>query len=175
MGVKNLVAMGQTVNLNHVITKQNYKHIPETADLFVKLGIDQFQLAFIHISLTMKHDLEKIHEIVPRKKEVIPYVKRGLNKGIAAGVNVMTEAIPLCILGEEYMNYAAEMGAIPDGAVYDADFSLEDYAEYRKNEGKKKAEKCKKCKYYKICEGPWKEYPDVFGWDEFNPIKNKKK
>ena len=171
MGVKNLVSMGQRVSLNHVITKENYKAIPKTADLFIKLGVPQYQLAFIHINRIVANDKKKIEDLVPKKSDVIPYVKEGIEKGVAAGINVMTEAIPLCFLGEKYKKFAAEMGQIPDGAVYDADFSLEDYAEYRKNEGKKKAEKCKECKYYKICEGPWKEYPDIFGWGEFIPVK----
>ena len=169
MGVKNLISMGQRVNLNHVITKQNYKLIPDTADLFIKLGVSQYQLAFIHINRIIAADKEKINNIVPKKSDVIPYVKRGLQKGIDAGINVMTEAIPLCFLGE-YKDYAAEMGQIPDGAVYDADFSIDNYESHRKNHGKKKGEKCKKCKYYNICEGPWKEYPAIFGWSEFEPV-----
>ena len=31
-------------------------------------------------------------------------------------------------------------------------------------------ENCIKCKYNKICEGPWKKYPEIYGWDEFKPI-----
>lgn len=172
MGVKNLVSMGQRVSLNHVITKQNYRFIPKTTQTFIKLGVSQYQLAFIHINRIIAGDKKKIDDIVPRKSAVIPYVKKGIQRGINAGLEVMTEALPLCILGERYKDYAAEMGKIPNGAVYDADFSIENYESYRKNEGKKKAEKCKKCKYYNICEGPWKEYPEIYGWDEFKPVKD---
>ncbi|MFW6025208.1 MAG: radical SAM protein [Candidatus Woesearchaeota archaeon] len=169
-GIQNLAELGQHVGVNCVITKPAYKKFPDLADLLIDLGAAQYQFAFIHINNIIKNDPELIKKIVPKKSDIMPYIKKGLQKGIDAGLNVMTEAIPLCFM-EGYEDYVAENGKIPEGSVYDADFSIENYQDYRKNEGKAKAEKCKKCKYYKICEGPWKEYPDIFGWDEFKPIK----
>jgi len=96
-------------------------------------------------------------------------VKKGLNVGINAGVKVMTEAIPYCFM-EGYEEYIAEK-VIPESDVFDAGFEVKDYSKYRKNQGKAKGPNCPKCKYYKICEGPWREYPQIFGWDEFKPVK----
>lgn len=168
-GIKNLTSMGQKVIMNSVLTKPGYRSFPDLADLFIELGVHQYQFAFIHINEIIKNDPEKIDKIVPKKSEVIPFVKKGLQKGIDAGLIVMTEAIPFCFM-EGFENYIAEYGKIPKGAVYDAELKVNNYEDYRKTRGKKKAEKCKKCKYFNICEGPWKEYPEIFGWDEFNPI-----
>lgn len=167
-GMRNLVELGQPVLTNTVITKPNYRYLPDLADFFVNLGVKQFQFAFIHINKIIQHDQELIDEVVPRKSNVMPYVKEGLQTGIDAGLRVMTEAIPFCFM-EGYENYIAEAGKIPNGAVYDADWSLDDYAQYRKNKGKAKGPPCEECKYNKICEGPWKEYPKIFGWEEFEP------
>jgi len=41
------------------------------------------------------------------------------------------------------------------------------FKKQRKELGKTKFKQCKKCKYDKICEGPWKEYPEKFGNEEF--------
>lgn len=172
-GIKNLVALGQDVGTNSVVTKQNYKYLPELAELLVNLGVKQFQFAFIHINRIIKEDEDKIKKIVPRKSELAPYIKKGLQKGIDAGLIVMTEAIPLCFM-EGYENCVAECGKIPDGDVYDADFIVNDYQNYRRYQGKKKDKKCEKCKYFNVCEGPWKEYPEIFGWDEFTPVPFKK-
>ncbi len=169
-GIKNLTSMGQWVNVNCVITKPGYKSFPELADLLISLGVSQYQFAFIHINRIIKDDPELIEKVVPRKSDVMPYIKKGLEKGIDAGVRVMTEAIPFCFM-KGYEEYIAEFGKIPDGTVYDADFNIENYANYRKTKGKEKAEKCKNCKYFAVCEGPWKEYPEIFGWDEFKPVK----
>jgi len=158
-GIKNLRALGQYILTNTVINKVNYKHLPEIAKLLVKLGVDQFQFAFMHINNVITKDPELIDKIVPRKSKVMPYVKRGLDIGIKAGVKVMTEAIPYCFM-KGYEKHIAER-IIPDSSVFDAGFAIEDYTNYRKTEGKAKGPNCPKCKYYKICEGPWKEYPQI--------------
>lgn len=169
-GIKNLKSLGQRVLMNTVITKPNYKYLPQIAKLLVNLRVDQFQFAFMHINQIILHDKKWREEIVPRKSEVMPYVKKGLQIGLDAGVRVMTEAIPYCFM-RGYEDYIAEK-IIPDGAVYDAIWSIQDYGKYRKTEGKAKGPNCLRCKYYKICEGPWKEYPQFFGWQEFKPIKS---
>jgi len=168
-GIKNLKSLGQRILMNTVITKPNHKYLPQIAKLLISLSVNQFQFAFIHINRLILQDQKLIDEIVPRKSKIMPYIKEGLQIGINAGVSVMTEAIPYCFM-KGYENYIAER-VIPDGAVYDATWSIENYKEYRKTEGKTKGPNCPKCKYYKVCEGPWKEYPQIFGWDEFKPIK----
>lgn len=165
-GIKNLKNLRQGVITNTVITARNYRHLPEIAKLLVSLNVDQFQFAFIHIS---GRAAENKNWIVPKKSQIMPYVKKGLDIGIKAGKKVMTEAIPYCFM-QGYEDYIAEK-IIPEGSVFDIDFSIEDYGDYRRNEGKVKGPQCPECKYYKICEGPWKEYPELFGWGEFKPVK----
>jgi MoaA/NifB/PqqE/SkfB family radical SAM enzyme len=167
-GIKNLKLLNQRVLLNSVVNKKNYKDLPNLASLLVKLKVDQFQFAFIHINQVISSDSNLIKEIVPKHSEAEPYIKKGLQIGINAGLEVMAEAVPYCLM-KGYENYIAESW-IPESAVVDADLVMEDYSYYRKNYGKAKGPDCKPCKYYKICEGPWKEYPQIFGWEEFNPI-----
>jgi len=174
-GIKNLKSLGQYILTNTVITKLNYRDLPNLAKLLTSLKVSQFQFAFMHINLIIAHDQKLIKEVVPRHSEVEPYVKKGLQIGINAGIRVMTEAIPYCFM-KGYENYIAE-SLIPDTSVFDGNLELADYSQYRKTQGKAKGSNCKKCQYYKICEGPWKEYPEIFGWEEFKPIlstKNKK-
>ncbi|UZE93287.1 MAG: radical SAM protein [Candidatus Nealsonbacteria bacterium] len=168
-GIKNLKSLGQYILTNTVITKPNYKDLPNLAKLLVDLGVDQFQFAFMHINQTIARNPQLIKEIVPKHSEVEPYVKKGLQTGIKAGVKVMTEAIPYCFM-KGYEQYIAEK-VIPDTTVFDNDLEIDNYGYYRKTKGKVKGPACSHCKYYKICEGPWKEYPEIFGWDEFKPIK----
>ena len=170
-GIKNLKLLGQYVLTNSVITKPNYKDLPNLAKLLVNLRVNQFQFAFMHINQIIVRNKELIKEIVPRHSKAEPYVKKGLQIGINAGINVMAEAIPYCFM-EGYEQYIAE-SIIPDTAVFDSDFELEDYRKYRKTQGKAKGPACLQCKYYRACEGPWKEYPEIFGWAEFKPISKK--
>jgi MoaA/NifB/PqqE/SkfB family radical SAM enzyme len=165
-GIRNLRALKQRVMTNTVIVKQNYKELPAIARLLVELDVDQFQLAFVHILGTA--DKNKL-EVVPRKTEVMPYVREALNIGIKAGKKVMTEAIPYCFM-QGYEQYVAER-IIPVTRVEDATWAVENFTEWRRNEGKVKCPACRECAYHELCEGPWREYPELFGWEEFIPVK----
>ncbi len=165
-GIKNLKKLNQYVLTNSVITSKNYKSLPQLAKLLVDLGVDQFQFAFIHILGTAK---ENSDWIVPRKTEIMPYVKRALLIGKKEGKKVTTEAIPYCLM-KGYEDCVAEK-IIPKTRIYDAGFTVEDYGIYRRESGKAKREECFLCRYNEECEGPWKEYVEIFGWSEFKPVK----
>ncbi len=164
--IKNLKSLNQYVLTNSVITKSNFRHLPELASLLVRLGVDQYQFAFVHPVGTA---LEYFERVVPRMKMIEPYVKKGLDIGIKAGRRVMTEAIPYCIM-KGYEDYIAEK-IIPVTTIYDADFVVENYTEFRLKEGKSKGPECRKCRYFRVCEGPWREYPERYGFGEFIPVR----
>ncbi len=168
-GIANAVKTGLPVLTNTVITSANYRELPAIAALLIKLGVSQYQFAFIHIVGTAAEGKE---QLVPRKKAVMPYLKKALDLGIKKGVPCYTEAIPFCMM-KGYEICVAER-IIPDGPVVDADRFIEDYGVYRREEGKGKGPRCAECKYFKSCEGPWREYPELYGWKEFKPVRNKK-
>lgn len=163
-GIINLKNLGQRVMTNTVITSRNFKFLPDIARLLINLNVDQFQFAFPHILGTADKNKDWL---IPTKTQIMPYVKEGLNIGLKAGKTVMTEAIPYCFMQGQEKHIAEKI--IPIAKIYESNFVIENYSEYRKNSGKTKGVNCKFCKYNKICEGPWKEYPKLFGWHEFVP------
>jgi MoaA/NifB/PqqE/SkfB family radical SAM enzyme len=164
-GVRQVRRLGLKVIVNSVIVKANVPHLPALARLLVALEVDQFQLAFVH---ALGSAAESFATIVPRLTEVRPQVIRALNIGLRAGVRCMTEAIPLCFLpGLE--DLAAE-AIIPRTKIFDADQVINDYTEFRRSEGKAKGPMCQRCIHDTQCEGPWREYPEHFGWEEFEPV-----
>lgn len=169
-GIQNLKALGQVVVLNSVITRPGYRHLPDMARLFVALKVDQYQFAFVHALGSAGAHFDAI---VPRKSLVEPYVKEGLAIGIRSRLRVMTEAIPYCFMGGFEPCVAERF--IPQTKIVDADWVVEDYTAYRWNEGKTKGPECPRCAYFAECEGPWREYPEHFGWDEFVPVAKKKR
>jgi hypothetical protein len=100
---------------------------------------------------------------------IMPYVKAGLDIGIKAEKSVMTEAIPLCLMSG-YERCVAER-IIPDTRISDYKHMIDDFTVVRQNEGKAKGPGCASCRLCGSCEGPWKEYPELFGWDEFTPVR----
>jgi MoaA/NifB/PqqE/SkfB family radical SAM enzyme len=166
-GIKNLKKLKQKIIINTVVNKINYKDLPSIARLSVFLGVDQFQFEFMRICRLIKGNSALIEKIVPRKPQVKEYVKKGLQIGIDNGLIVMVQALPYCFM-DGYEDYLAE-NFFPDASINEAEFIREFDAE-KKEKGRLKGPKCPECRYNDVCDGPWKEYPQIFGWGEFKPI-----
>lgn len=166
-GIKNVKQLGRKVIMNCVVTKPNYRYLPEIAKLFVKLGVDQYQFAFVH---PVGNAYKNFDSIVPVISLAAPYVHQGLQIGIDNGISVMAEAMPYCMM-QGYEDYTSER-YIPNTEIREMDFVIKNYEEVRKKEGKMKFPQCKECKYDAICEGPWREYPEKKGFEEFKPVKD---
>ena len=165
--IKNLTQGKIRILTNTVVTKYNYKFLPQIASLLIKLGVDQYQFAFVH---AMGNAYKFFEDVVPRKSDVLPYLKEGLDLGIKRGLRVMAEAIPLCLM-KGYEDCVSEF-YIPSTEIRERGFTIERFEEVRIKEGKIKFSQCRICKYYDICEGPWKEYPQYYGDEEFKPVTN---
>jgi MoaA/NifB/PqqE/SkfB family radical SAM enzyme len=168
-GIKNLHSLNQRIFCNIVISKINYRNIPDTVKMLIDFKPEVLQLAFMHIPSLIQKNPVLIEKIVPRYFQVEKYVKEGLRIGINAKINMNTEAIPYCFM-KGYEKYVTE-DKIPETDVYDAGNAIRNFNEVRKASGKAKGPNCNKCKYNKLCEGPWRDYPEVFGWKEFKPVK----
>lgn len=164
--IRNLKNLRQKVAVNVVVTRPNYRNIPEIATLLLRLGVDQFQMAFVH---PLGNAYENFYSVVPRMALIQPHVLAGLALGVGAGVTVMTEAIPPCFL-PGYEAYSAEP-IMPDTMIFDAGSFIADFRKQRLTDGKAKAPSCPGCKYDNNCEGVWKEYPEKYGWAEFQPVE----
>jgi len=168
-GIKNLKDAGQDIITNTVITKFNYRFLPEIAEMLIKLGVNQFQLAFVH---PVGNSWNFFDVVVPRKNDVVRYVHRALDLAIESGYKpgeVMVEAFPFCFL-QGYEAFCSEL-YIPPAEVKDATMTIKKFEDWRKIEGKRKFKQCRDCKYRVVCEGPWKEYPEKYGDGEFKPVK----
>lgn len=165
-GIENILYSGSLAVTNTVINKMNYRHLPEIANFLIGLRVPQYQFAFPHI---LGHALINKKDIVPLKKEIMPFVKKGLKIGLQRKSSPKTEAIPYCLL-RELVNCASEWNTV-ETKTFDDKLILEDFNHWRKDEGKAKGPNCSKCKYFHSCEGPWREYPQLYGWKEFTPVK----
>ncbi len=165
-GIRNVKAAGMPVITNSVITRANHTLVDELTALLIALGVDQLQLAFVHALGTAGANFT---EIVPRLSDTQPYVLKALARARAAGMTAFTEAIPLCFLpGAE--RHAAEW-IIPVTRILDAEHVVENYTWTRLHEAKLKGPQCGECALEPHCEGPWREYPEHFGWEEFVPVE----
>lgn len=165
--IRRLTKAKLAILTNTVITKYNYRFLPEIANLLIKLGVYQYQFAFVH---AMGNALKNFKQVVPRKTDVIPYVKKGLKAGLKMNIRVMAEAIPLCLM-RGFEQCVSEFH-MPSTDIWEKGYTVENFEFVRKNEAKTRFSQCKPCKHFLICEGPWKEYPQFYGAEEFQPILN---
>lgn len=165
-GIRNLAALGQKIVTNSVITRSNFRHLPDLARLLVSLKVDQFQLAFVHPVGSAGLD-RNFTSVVPRFSLLEHFLHRALEIGAAADIRVMTEAVPHCFM-DGYEEYIGER-IMPETRVIDAEGVIEVYRDYRLKEGKAKGSACAGCRFDSECEGPWREYSERFGWEEFVP------
>lgn len=167
--MQNLKKLNQKIIINSVITKDNYEEIPDLAKLLCKIWVNQFQFAFVHILWSAAKYKEKV---VPRKSEALPYIKAWLDIWKKNWITCMVEAMPFCLM-QGYEWAIAEYNFMPETTVVDAEYRTESYTEYRWTEWKAKRAECKKCSKNNICEWPWKEYPEIYGWEEFEIVVSK--
>jgi len=168
-GIKNLKGLGQKVVTNSVVTKQNYRHLPQLTCLLAGLGVDQAQLAFVH---PLGNAGKSFNAVVPAFKEAVPYIRRSVEIAEKRGLRFMVEAVPYCLMRglEEFVSEQY----IPETEIREIGCYTENFSKVRKEEGKKKGPLCGQCRYFLVCEGPWKEYPQKMGFGEFKPVKGKR-
>lgn len=167
-GLHNLKELGIPIRTNSVITKPNYRHLPQLAQMLIDIGVEQFQLAFPH---PVGNAWNYFDSVVPLKSLIKQFLHKSLELAEASGVKVMVEAYPYCFM-VGYERYCSEL-YIPDIDIIEFN-TITDFTKYRKGNGKAKSEKCVSCRYALVCEGPWREYVEKRGWDEFTPIEGTK-
>ena len=166
-GIKNVREYEIPIISNTVISRPNYRFARNISQLLVSLGVDQYQLAFVH---PVGSAWTNFWGVVPRMSLAAPYVHRGLQVGLDAGLKVMAEAMPFCMM-KGYELQVSEL-YIPSTTVYEKRGNVESFEEWRVHEGKWKGEQCRDCVFKDICEGPWREYVWKYGGDEFIPVKS---
>ena len=163
-GIRNCRKAGLPVIMNSVIVQQNYRDLPQLARLLCDLDVTQMQFAMVHPAGTAERYFERV---VPRFSDAGPHVHAALQVARDRGVRAFAEAMPFCFM-RGYELEVAEPG-IPDTTIFDAELTIDDYTAYRLGEGKAKGPPCAGCSFDAVCEGPWHEYPEEMGWDEFEP------
>lgn len=167
-GMRNIKKLAGYIVLNSVVVKPNYKYLEELAKLFVEIGVDQFQFAFMHA--VGNADIN-FNSMMATASEVAKYMKKGMLVGLEHGSMVMTEAMPYCLM-RGFERYVAEL-YMPKTSIKEKDRYIEDFDIVRKTQGKTLFPQCKKCRFRYICEGPWREYPERMGSNEFQPVYGK--
>jgi len=166
-GFENLIALGQPVVAKVVISKRNLAHILDIVKMLAGMGVKRANFAFPH---PLGNAWEYFGEVVPGISESAAALTQAIDfveeRGL--GIFIDVEAVPFCLMrGYEHHSSDLRMAfteiKAPGGAF------VPGYEVVRAKDKAKRTD-CIECRYFPICEGPWKEYPQKLGWSEFVPV-----
>lgn len=164
-GIINLKKINRQFMTNTVITKKNYKYLPDIVKFISKYNPYTILLSFPN----PRGNAEKyFNKVVPTYSEVMPYVWEALETAKKIGQKIYTEDIPYCMM-EGYEDYMQESHFNKTRTIVT---HVTKEIVYTSNTGRDKSKhsSCKACKYNNICEGVWINYLKLNKSEEF---KNK--
>lgn len=165
-GIKRMCELNKLVVLKVVISKINAEELPGIVKVAAGLGVKYFCFAFPHGQGAARKNFD---EVMPKYSELQPILNRLIEVAKNENVNIEFEAIPFCIIPNN-MNLVGELKYF-DGDTICTQVKEEtfNWSEVRKSI-KEKGAVCNKCDMTEFCEGPWSEYVEAFGFNEFKPI-----
>jgi len=171
-GIKNLVKNNYNVYIKLVISNLNKNDLFETYKLVKNLGAKNLEIAFPHAlgNARINWDL-----VVPRYYELKKEIRKIIEDSKKTNFKVSFEAFPMCILGkgnEIFSSDVKEFYRIQKKikSIFQPVNKEKKNWDLLKAENRKKFIKCKSCIYDFICFGPWKEYVEKYGDEEFKPL-----
>ena len=176
-GIKNLISKGNNnITLKTVVLKQNYTDLPKILAFAVESEIRAFNITFPQLC---RHTEIYAKDIIPKYKDIKLYLDEVLERSRRLNLQVILSAIPFCFVSQRYFAYMDEINYLKkwvSGDLFKRKTldSTEDILIDLEVNRRSKPKQCKKCKFYNICLGVWKEYLKLYGDKEFKPVKGEK-
>lgn len=163
-----------SLSINIVLNWLNYKEVLKTCLYFYKVkNIKDIRINFLwNRYFYNKEDKEKL-ELSYTK--ILPYLKELIVFSINSDLRITFDSIPPCIFNKIWFK---NIDFILNQYLWDEKDHIEeisnlnknitfDWKNQKKEELKKKFDKCNKCLYYNRCQWVWKEYVKKYWNDEF--------
>ncbi len=154
---------------NTTIVRPNLKFLPQIAKKNIELNVNGCEFIFVH---PRGNALRNFEEIVPRLGELIDIIPETLFVGIRHDIkHFVVRYIPFCyLLGfENRLSEFEERNVLKEEHI-GPEFEDLEVERGRRESGRVKGPQCFGCKYFKVCEGIFKEYADRRGFEELVPV-----
>ncbi|MEM2918465.1 MAG: radical SAM protein [Candidatus Altiarchaeota archaeon] len=161
-GLKNLSEYSRNININTVLTTENYENLPEMTEFLInKFNINYFCLIFPSIDGNL---LKNIY-LIPKYSEVSKKVIEALKVAESNGIGISALNIPPCFL-PKYESRSSMQKLNTKMFWFNAKTDLD----IKKSEGKIKTKNCDKCKLKDTCPGISVDYLNIYGDEEFHLV-----
>lgn len=168
-GVKNVLQAGLEASINVVINKLNYKTLPE----YVSFIADRFpEIKRISIAVLQPHGRARINikKLLPKYSDIYPFMKKAMEQAESRGIKLDNHycGLPLCFWGINDLETSLEF----QENRYLRDCSGKERIHHRISriiKDKTQGPPCLECYFRNFCNGVWKEYEELYGWDDVTP------
>ncbi len=173
-GIKNLVNLGgNNICVVFGIFKQNYTNLPAAVEFLSKLNIREIDFVLVRKE---GYATEAYPTLLPKIERVSTHLFDAFEKAGNYGIKTRIMGIPFCCL-KKYESHAFELGlanSLTNG--HDLTYVSQEGTSQESDRVKRRVKLvgCKKCKYFLVCEGILAGYIEVYGLNEFIPVKGKK-
>lgn len=147
-GVRNLLDVSLPVRSNTVILRQNFRHLPDIADVVAALGVRKSLFTF---PFFIDQPPETKDALIPDSfEEVRPFLSETVERLSRERIAVFIQGLPPCKLGE----FAQYREIDPDRALVDGGHQFERHQYlFREGLGYQRTEECGLCDYGSECWG----------------------
>lgn len=168
-GIKNIVVKGGGVGIKVVISNYNKNNLLELLKFVYTLNVEYCNIAFPHAN---GDALKYFDEIVPFYKDLDLEIQNCISFAKEKKFTLEFEQILPCSLSRDYdLKFFTDLKIhINSGEIKQLDENPGDWNSLRIG-SKRKGKICMSCIYNKFCEGYWKEYVELRGFEEFRPIR----
>jgi len=100
-GIKNLLSVGEFVELRVVTSKLNYKDLPELSNFIIREFGNVHHVCFMGLEM-MGNSMVNREQVWLPYDNLWPYVRQAVDALVYAGIEVFLFNYPLCIVEEQY-------------------------------------------------------------------------
>lgn len=169
LGLKNLLACRGDVGVKIVISKFNMATLLDTVKFVKDIGVEYVNIAFPHANGNAK---KNFNIIVPDYSDIRDEIESIIEWAENEKFKVDFEEILPCALSKDFpLKYFADLKVVRgNGEVKQLDEDTLKWNDARVSM-KRKGLICIKCVLNRFCEGYWREYVEIRGFDEFRSIR----
>jgi len=174
-GIQNIIANNRKIIIYQVITTKNYKDLYKFGT-FLYINFPQIKVINLAYPFPQGNALEN-DWIFPKISEVKPYLIKALKFFEDKNYKILIAScgqFPLCaipgfeetVLSSLNLSEETVLGVVGKKVYHDFEMAGEEFQQFYKNKNKL----CEKCLLNKVCQGFWKKYIDLFGFNGIQPI-----
>ena len=167
-GLSNMLGLKAAVGVNLLITKANYRTLPETLKFFMEKGVSNFVLIYPIYTGAMARSAALRISLPAAAPFMVKALRLAAESGLGREVKALN--VPPCLL-PGFENRAAGLYRFntvvvaADGEERDLDASVA--------AARRQGPPCASCFFKRTCRGIDQNYLGIFGWKGISPVRRK--